>query len=181
MERVANSWRACHGTIAAPFVQFQLTSLQAKGYPDIATRSLLRTLALPSKQNNFKQRAVYALVDFDPDSIDILSTYKHGSAALAHEKANLELPVIQWIGLQSKAIGYQQDLHQAQGLLSLSTRDRRKANRMLEREPYLDNGKEPSWRREIQGMLFLNVKAEIQLLEAQSGGLCEWLKSEGID
>jgi meiotic recombination protein SPO11 len=120
-------------------------------------------------------------MDYDPDGLDILSTYKHGSAAFAHEKAELESPCIQWFGLNSQDLGQQKDLHQSQGLLKLSGRDRRKATRMLEREPFTEGGKESLWRGELQVMLFLNIKAEIQLLEAQVGGLCGWLKAKGLD
>jgi meiotic recombination protein SPO11 len=117
-------------------------------------------------------------VDYDPDGMDILSTYKHGSTALAHEKADLALPCIQWLGLDSTNIGQGEDLHQNQGLLRLSARDRRKAARMLEREVFMKE--EPEWRRELQVMLMLNVKAEIQLLEAREGGLVRWLGGKGI-
>jgi meiotic recombination protein SPO11 len=142
---------------------------------------MLHLIATPSERNDFKQPPVYALVDYDPDGIDILSTYKHGSAALAHEKVELELPCVQWLGLSSKDLGQNEDLHQSQGLLRLSGRDRRKATRMLEREPFTEDGDEPSWRREIQIMLLLNVKAEIQLLEAQCNGLPGWLKRKGLN
>jgi meiotic recombination protein SPO11 len=151
---------------------------KGKGYPDIATRLLLRSIATPTKQNNFRRPPVYTLMDYDPDGMDILKTYKHGSAALAHESAELALPSVQWIGLSSNDLGQQEDLHQSQGLLKLSGRDRRKATRMLEREPFIE--KEPEWRRELQAMLFLNMKAEIQLLEAQEGRIAGWLASKRL-
>ncbi|KAE9966239.1 hypothetical protein EG328_009080 [Venturia inaequalis] len=156
------------------------TMVTAKGYPDIATRSLLRSLATPSPRNHMKQCPIYGLMDFDPDGLDILSTYKHGSKALAHQSAELALPSIQWIGVKSAHIGQEDDLHQTQGLLKLSARDRRKATSMLGREQFGENGSEPEWRRELQVMLMLNVKAEIQLLEARSDGLVGYLKDLGI-
>jgi len=154
--------------------------ITAKGYPDIATRSLLRSLTTSSLRNNVKQCPIYALVDFDPDGIDILSTYKYGSKALAHQNAELTLPSIQWIGVNSSHVGQDDDLHQTQGLLRLSARDRRKANLMLERSHFAENGAEPGWRREIQVMLMLNIKAETQLLEARAGGLVAWLKDQRL-
>jgi meiotic recombination protein SPO11 len=42
----------------------------------------------------------YALVDFDPDGINIFRCYKWGSAALEHEKA-LTLPSLRWLGVKS--------------------------------------------------------------------------------
>ncbi|QDS68603.1 hypothetical protein FKW77_000913 [Venturia effusa] len=154
--------------------------ITAKGYPDIATRSLLRSLVTPSPRNHMQHFPLYGLMDFDPDGLDILSTYKHGSKALAHQNAELALPSIQWLGVKSSHIGQETDLHQTQGLLRLSARDRRKATSMLEREQFAEDGAEPEWRTELQVMLMLNVKAEIQLLEARSDGLVGWLKDLGI-
>jgi meiotic recombination protein SPO11 len=119
-------------------------------------------------------------MDFDPDGVAILSTYKYGSSALAHENAALILPSMQWIGVKSTHIARQNSHHQAQGLLKLSARDRRLAQRMLDREPFTEYGLEPECRRELQTMLMLNVKAEIQLLEADARGLQGWFKDEGI-
>lgn len=127
-----------------------------------------------------KRCPIYALVDFDPDGLDILSTYKYGSTALAHQKAELILPSIQWIGVNRSHIGQDDDLHQTQGLLRLSARDRRKASLMLERTQFAENGAAPDWRRELQVMLMLNIKAEIQLLEARAGGLAGWLRDQGL-
>ena len=56
----------------------------AKGYPDVATRAMLRFLSTPSPSNGFASPPLHALVDFDPDGIAILSTYKHGSDNLSH-------------------------------------------------------------------------------------------------
>jgi meiotic recombination protein SPO11 len=119
-------------------------------------------------------------MDFDPDGMSILSTYKYGSAALAHENAGLILPSMQWLGVKSSHIAKQITHHQTQGLLRLSARDRRLAQRMLDREPFTEDGPEAEYRRELQVMLMLNIKAEIQLLEAGIGGLQGWLKNEGI-
>ena len=48
---------------------------------------------------------------------------------------------------------------------------------MLERDVF---EVEEGWRREVQVMLMLNVKAEIQVLEAREGGLGGWLRGKGI-
>jgi meiotic recombination protein SPO11 len=123
---------------------------------------------------------IYGLMDFDPDGMAILSTYKHGSSALAHENADLVLPGMQWIGVKSSHLGRQDTHHQAQGLLRLSVRDRRLAQRMLDREQCTEDGPGSEYRRELQNMLMLNIKAEIQLLEAGVGGLHGWLRNEGF-
>ncbi|KAK5011168.1 endodeoxyribonuclease, partial [Cryomyces antarcticus] len=152
--------------------------ITAKGYPDIATRALLRFLAFPSPRNGFSNPPVHALVDFDPDGLGILSTYKYGSFALAHENAALTVSSIRWLGVRSTHIMTEESVHQSQGLLRLSQRDRRKASKMLEQEVFAADGPECEWRRELQIMLLLNVKAEIQLMDARTSGLACWLKTE---
>jgi meiotic recombination protein SPO11 len=108
-------------------------------------------------------------VDFDPDGIGIMSTYKHGSVNLAHE-SNLAVRSIQWLGVRScdsLRIG-----GDAQGLLRLTARDRKIALKLLEKR--LSDG---DWMRELQIMLMLNVKAEIQILGGREA-LEEWLDSK---
>lgn len=96
-----------------------------------------------------------------------MSTYKHGSRALSHE-LNLAVPSVQWLGVRScDFLGKESD---ARGLLNLTKRDRRIALSMLGRDEEI--GKE--WKREVQVMLLLNVKAEIQIL-GNGERLGEWL------
>ena len=99
-----------------------------------------------------------------------MSTYKHGSMALAHESLNLAVPAIKWLGVRSSDFA---TAHDAQGLLKLSARDRRIAGKMLEKDLFEEEGKESEWRRELQVMLMMNVKAEIQIL-GNGEKLCDW-------
>jgi meiotic recombination protein SPO11 len=146
----------------------------AKGYPDVSTRAMLRFLSSPAPQNGFCAPPVYALVDCDPDGVGILSTYKHGSKNLAHETSHLRLPQLQWLGLRNEQIMNSHEKHNNQGLLTLSTRDRNKARKMLEWDAMADD---EDLRRELQVMLMLNVKAELQLLDAVADGMSSLLKS----
>ncbi|PBP23672.1 DNA topoisomerase IV, alpha subunit [Diplocarpon rosae] len=140
--------------------------ITAKGYPDIQTRKFLHILS-----SHYPGIPILALVDFDPDGIGIMSTYKYGSQALAHE-TNLAVPSIRWLGVQScDFLG--QD-HGMQGLLKMSVRDRRIASKMLERANGEDRGVDDELKRELQVMLMLNVKAEIQIL-GNGEKLAEWL------
>lgn len=141
----------------------------------MATRAALRRLALTSEAPSSRNIPVYALVDYDPDGFGILSTYKYGSINLSHENHNLKVPQIQWLGLRSSDIRDSDEIHQSQGLLQLSNRDRRKAAKMLEWDHISDGGSEPQWRRELQVMLMLNMKAEIELLDSLRGGMHDWL------
>lgn len=161
--------------------------LTAKGYPDLASRTFL---------SHFVDRAphipLYALVDFDPDGIAIMSNYKYGSYALAHENITsassagrgLNLPRLQWLGLNSSQLEIrpkdggatgEEVASDGQALMRLTVRDRKKARHMLTGEICAEAGPQPDWRRELQVMLLLNVKAEIQILEEQSGGISGWL------
>lgn len=136
---------------------------------------------------------MYALVDLDPDGIHIMSTYKHGSLRLAHEDvahrdtAGVNLPNLQWLGVQSHDIdrgwGNEGDtttstLADAQGVMKLTVRDRKKAHEMLEWGVCGEHGSEPAWRGELQRMLMLNIKAEMQILDELPGGLVSWVSSQ---
>jgi meiotic recombination protein SPO11 len=136
---------------------------------------------------------MYTFVDLDPDGIAILSTYKYGSYRLAHENvtaeqtAGLTLPNMRWLGLKkhhissgsvhesTAAAGYMPDL---QGLMRLTARDRTKAARMLEWDLCCEAGPEQEWRYELQGMLMLNIKAEMQILDECPGGMVSFLRNE---
>jgi meiotic recombination protein SPO11 len=137
--------------------------------------------------------SMYALVDSDPDGIHIMSTYKHGSLRLAHEDVaqmdspGVNLPNLQWLGVQNhhiaRARGNEGDtttaaLADVQGVMQLTARDRKKAHRMLEWGVCGERGSEPAWRAELQRMLMLNVKAEMQILDELPGGLVSWLGSQ---
>ncbi|KAI4668905.1 uncharacterized protein J4E79_000947 [Alternaria viburni] len=159
--------------------------LTAKGYPDLASRKFLSQLAAKAPQI-----PMYALMDLDPDGVAILSTYKYGSYRLAHEDvtstdtATPGLPNIRWLGVKSHHMSGTPlgEVHtetstksQLQGLMRLTARDRNKAARMLEWNLCAEEGPEKDWRQELQKMLMLNVKAEIQILDEMPGGLVSWL------
>jgi meiotic recombination protein SPO11 len=152
--------------------------LTGKGYPDLATRTLLRLLSTPSVHNSFAHPAVYGLADFDPDGLAILSVYKHGSKALSHESEGCIVPQLQWIGLQSQHLDIAGDItHAAQGLLALTCHDRQKATKMLEREVVSCSSGSTLEGRELQVMLMLGLKAELQLLDSIPHGMVDLLKS----
>lgn len=153
--------------------------LSGKGYPDVATRALLHFLSTPTPQNGFASPPVYCLVDFDPDGLAIMSTYKNGSATLVHENDDMRVPQLQWLGLRTGYFpGDDENLHTKQGLLALTARDRRKAISMLDRIPSTENDlHELEIRDALQTMLMLNVKAELQFLDATPRGMENLLTS----
>ena len=111
-----------------------------------------------------------------------MSTYKYGSFKLSHENAGLKTPSIQWLGIRAGSVlagNGQDDYH---GLLTLSARDRKKAVDMLERmESLQEFGTEEEWRRELQVMLMLNVKAEMEVLAEREGGVKRWVDEKLLE
>lgn len=153
----------------------------AKGYPDVSTRSFLRHLSI-SHNPDCIPPPIYALTDFDPDGLAIMSTYKHGSFKLSHESANLNVPSIQWLGIQSRDALAGNGTSEYNGLLRLSARDRKKATDMLEKSAVLqEKVEETEWRRELQVMLMLNIKAEMEVLAEREGGVKGWVEEKLLE
>lgn len=165
-----------------------LTNFQAKGYPDVASRDFLRQLT-----DHAPHVPMYAFMDLDPDGIAIMKTYKYGSYRLAHEDVAhedapaLSLSNLRWLGVKRHHISRvpvnegEPDTNatfELQGLIRLTARDRTKAIRMLEWDLCAEAGPEQEWRRELQTMLMLNTKAEIQILDELPGGVISFLSSE---
>ncbi|KAK2807099.1 hypothetical protein FQN51_004713 [Onygenales sp. PD_10] len=159
---------------------------EGKGYPDICTRAFLRLLShassrpfsassLPASSGSCPP-PIYILVDSDPDGMAIMSTYKYGSRAQSHENNNLTVPNIQWLGLQASEVVSRLETQDDDVLMPLTVRDRKKARDMLTRSViFAEDGPEPAWRAELQHMLMLNVKAEIEVLYEREGGIECWL------
>ncbi|KAI0655961.1 DNA topoisomerase IV alpha subunit [Cubamyces menziesii] len=127
--------------------------ITGKGYPDVATRQLVRTLA----ENLPLQVPILALVDGDAFGIDILSVYKYGSMCMQHEKEQLAAERVQWLGLWSSelsALGILKD-----ALIPITKHDARKAHALLRRANCPAH-----WRKELQHMLFTRRKAEIEII-----------------
>ena len=94
----------------------------------------------------------------------------------------MNVPSIQWLDIRSRDVlaGNGQDDYN--GLLRLSARDRKKATDMLERSEVLrEDGKEEEWRRELQAMLMLNVKAEMEILAEREGGVKGWVEEKLLE
>ena len=139
----------------------------------------------PNPATNAPCAPTYGLFDYDVDGIGILCNYhRYASASLAHESLGLRCP-LRWLGLKSgdvvrAAAARHSGAAAAAAVMPLSGRDRRRAALMLARGPFCEGGDggpaEPEWRRELQVMLLLNVKAEMQILEgSERGGLGAWV------
>lgn len=110
-----------------------------------------------------------------------MSTYKHGSFNLSHENGRLNVPSIQWLGVRSGDLFARDGQDEYDGLLRLSARDRKKAADMLKSEVLQEGGKEEEWRRELQVMLMLNVKAEMEILAEREGGVHAWVEEKLLE
>jgi meiotic recombination protein SPO11 len=93
-----------------------------------------------------------------------MSIYKYGSAQLSHENAALVVPRLQYLGVETSDITSCADLDKPEEhLLHLTTRDMRKAACMLDSPVFAEDGPEPERRRDLQVMLMLSYKAEMQV------------------
>ncbi|KAH9484960.1 Meiotic recombination protein SPO11 [Psilocybe cubensis] len=69
--------------------------ITGKGYPDVATRHLVKSLADALS----KRIPILALMDADPFGLDILSVYKFGSRTMQHENGKLAAKRTRWLGI----------------------------------------------------------------------------------
>ncbi len=105
-----------------------------------------------------------------------MQIYRQGSQSLPHEHA-VNVPEMQWLGVRPEDV--LADVHEDESVLRLTARDRRKAVAMLERlSGALEGAVDEQCRLELQRMLMLNIKAEIQILEDRRGGLEGWLDAK---
>ncbi|KAJ3737480.1 DNA topoisomerase IV alpha subunit [Lentinula guzmanii] len=131
--------------------------ITGKGYPDMATRHLVKSLSDSLPQTI----PIMALVDGDPYGLDILSVYKYGSSRLRHENNKLAARRIEWMGLLSSELagfGIDKD-----ALIPISQHDEKKALSMIQRSQDVMPAK---WRKELVHMLHTRRKAEIEILSS---------------
>ncbi|TEB37278.1 DNA topoisomerase IV, alpha subunit [Coprinellus micaceus] len=132
---------------------------QGKGYPDVATRHLIKSLADGLDANI----PIVALVDCDAFGLDILSVYRYGSKVMQHENDHLATRRIKWLGLRTSemsGLGIDYD-----SMLPISKHDEKKILAMLQR-PNLPK----KWKMELMRSLHLRRKAEIEIISASSIG-----------
>ncbi|BCS27538.1 putative meiosis-specific topoisomerase Spo11 [Aspergillus puulaauensis] len=151
-----------------------------KGYPDLRTRAFIHKIMerIPPSRSG-RPPHCYALVDGDPDGMAIMSTYKYGSMAHTHENWKLNIPSLRWLGLRTSEVVESLGPDGDEALMSLTRRDRRKIVSMLSNNPvWAVDGPELEWRVELQRMLMLNVKAEVEILYDREDGLEKWIDRE---
>lgn len=128
--------------------------LSGKGYPDINIRYLL------SKMWSHLRIPIYILCDADPHGLQIMLTYRFGSTTMCCSGSYLTVPTCYWIGIKPSEI-----TKLGLATRTLSNKDAHLLRRILLR-PYVDE----TIRLEIQYMLVIGRKAEIESLESISKG-----------
>ena len=139
--------------------------ITAKGYPDLATRKLLRRLAtkdLPNAQ-------FYALVDGDPHGYEIFTTYKYGSVAMAWCAEPLAILNLEWLGVKPSEFEDLSDHHKR----PLTNADQAKLDSLNDRGIFSEEHEE-----ELRIMDDLKLKVEIEDLPCVSEYL--WKKFEDL-
>ncbi|KAF4873774.1 Meiotic recombination protein rec12 [Colletotrichum siamense] len=157
--------------------------ITGKGVPDLQTKQFLHLL-----HSAKPELPIYGLVDFDPYGVNIMRCYSHGSRGHSHE-VGVTVPSMQWLGIKSDDLLGRRDLEvdddsafsrQQQSESSfeatdaLKERDRKIAKTLLGNIPDDFDEYNIECRRELQIMLFLNVKAEIQAVD-DAGDISGWL------
>ncbi len=147
------------------------------------TRSFLARI-----QSDCPHLPMFVLTDFDPDGLGIFLCYRYGTTNFFHESSNSQIN-FGWLGIQSGHLG---TLHKTKTdgirngtqnhewsdncLINLTPRDRFFAIRMLQKDLQTEHGDSMRGfvRRELQIMLMLGAKAEIQAVD-ESGDITPWL------
>ena len=162
---------------------------QGKGYPDFNTRALLHHISITEPMV-----PIYCLVDWDPDGIAIFWTYAYGSDSLAWMSHALAVPSMTFIGLSSADVVQLANegllTFNEKTILPLTSKDRAKANAMLGRACIdegaallgMNNVNQPDtdWKHELQIMLTMDKKAEIQIVDGVNGALQDWVMRKAI-
>ncbi len=133
--------------------------ITGKGQPDMATRSFVK------KIHDELKIPILGLMDADVYGFEILRVYSVGSKALSFEAANLAVPDIKWLGLLPSDLedGSPYNIPKSTHI-KMTKSDERKIRLLLEEEFVK---RKPSWKEQIEILLKMGAKAEIQALNAR--------------
>ena len=178
-----------------------MLQLQAKGFPDLATRRFLSIL-----HSVRPELAMFALVDFDPYGVAILRTYKNGTRRFEHED-NVTVSGLRWLGIRSNdLLSPNSDILHSPGSSSASDSHNNTATSEIQDTDLPSDDRDPiesiaplsqtdrkkavgilgeicsqevdvaaaDQVHELQRMLMLNIKGEIQAVD-KFGDITDWL------
>lgn len=129
---------------------------------------------------------IWCVVDCDPHGVDIMRMFKYGSRSLGHE-ANARVSGLQWLGVRMDDVlgtsATPPSGHSTDSMVALTGNDRKTAQRILgnitsNTQEELD-AEQSEQVRELQLMLMLNLKAEIQAID-DMGDLSTWLDNKMV-
>ncbi|MHA1732268.1 MAG: DNA topoisomerase IV subunit A [Promethearchaeota archaeon] len=129
--------------------------LTGKGAADIATRMFLKRL------NKELSLPTFCLVDSDPYGHYIYSVYLRGSKRLSYESPFLATPNMHLLGVLSRDLDAYEIPNQCR--LPMNQADIKRAKEMLNEEFIMRN---KPWKEDLELMLKMKVKAEIQALSS---------------
>ena len=98
---------------------------------------------------------------------------------MAHEGDRARTPSLQWLGCHSDDMVGHSDQSRNVGICQMSQRDQKKAVNMLQWPFMAEDWIEPRWRRELQIMLMLGHKFEIEMIEDIQARLRLYMDSIG--
>ena len=132
--------------------RFPVAIITGKGFADLGTRELLASLSS-------RNLPIYGVVDADPFGVSILATLL-GSQTRKND-AQMISRGVEWVGVRPSDLVAMGHLLNPTLLMCLSSTDRKRCESLLNRKDLPE-----SWREEIRLMMELNLKAEIELLDA---------------
>lgn len=111
------------------------------------------------------------LVDHDPHGVEILTTYKFGSSAMAFNNEHLAISRLNWLGVHH----HDYELSNS-SVLPFSSTDDKKMLQLMTR-PWLSAQNDGArWRHEIERLHLNKRKAEIEILSDYPGGLVQYVR-----
>lgn len=177
LDQICYGWQrtSCHRR-QLNFLESKLSLtlfVQGKGYPDLATRRFIRACLDCDCWTYVQEPKVFGFFDCDRDGIAIMQIYRQGSIALAHEQSST-IPEMKWLGMKLDDVV--SGTMTEEPLLPLTLIDRERIRAMLARQSSDADLVQQQVLSELQKMLVLDVKAEMQLLDDRPGGLVQWLE-----
>jgi len=154
------------------FDSYPCILITGKGFPDVATRALLRRL------HDELSLPVYGLCDWNPFGLALLLTYKLGSATGGDEAEQYAVPELSWLGLHAATIDAKALPKEC--FQTMTATDRSKCSSMLERCEFLAAASDPKypnlWRAQLQEMARREQKVELEAIFAGKDGLTSFTR-----
>ncbi|MHA1911530.1 MAG: hypothetical protein ACTSYA_07525 [Candidatus Kariarchaeaceae archaeon] len=133
--------------------------ITAKGQPDMATRMFLKRI------NDELKIPILAMMDADIYGVEIMRVYTIGSKSLSFESSHMAVPNIKWVGLLPSDLQEDSPFKiPRSALIKMTSSDVNRTKGILQEE-YI--ARKPAWKKELEILLDLNYKAEIQALNAK--------------